>query len=486
MACLRSNKDNHPLRPIVACSGSITYASAKFIADIISPLVGQSEHHIKNSKDLVTKLEDFTLSEDEELVSYDVTALFTCTPVNETINIIEERLHNDVTLPERTDLSVDQIVELLRFLLTTTYFQYDGEFYNQLEGAAMGSPVSPLTANIFMEDFECKTLSSYPNPPRFWGRYVDDTMVIIQRCEIENFTNHINSLHPAIKFTIEREVNGQLPMLDVRVIRETDGTLSFQVYRKPTHTNQYLNFASHHPLQHKLGVIRTLVDRASSIVTKKEEHVKELSNIYRSLAVCGYSKWTMDIANNRNKETRRLRRNNVTTHQVKGSVTIPYLAGVSESLRRLLISYGITTHVKPQNTIRSMLVAPKDKTDKLDKAGAIYGLSCLDCPSSYVGKTARTLRTRLSEHERPTSPVAEHTIREQHHIDWDGVRILDREEDWFRRGVREAIHIRRLGSDLNRDRGRHDLPVVYNKLLALDQNQSISVGQSGQVAIQAE
>ncbi|XP_072037110.1 uncharacterized protein [Amphiura filiformis] len=157
-------KPNHPLRLIVACSGSITYASAKFIADIIFPLVGLTEHHIKNSKDLVTKREDFTISENEELVSYDVTALFTCTPVNETIDIIESRLKNDPTLGNRTCLSVDQIIELLRFQLTTTYFQYGGEFYNQLEGAAMGSPVSPLTANIFMEDFEIKALSSYPNP----------------------------------------------------------------------------------------------------------------------------------------------------------------------------------------------------------------------------------------------------------------------------------------------------------------------------------
>ena len=96
---------------------------------------------------------------------------------------------------------MDQIVELLRFLLTTTYFQYGGEFYNQVEGAAMGSPVSPLTANIFMEEFERKALSAYPNPPRFWGRYVDDIMAVIKKSEIENFTNHINTLHPAIKFT---------------------------------------------------------------------------------------------------------------------------------------------------------------------------------------------------------------------------------------------------------------------------------------------
>ena len=77
-----------------------------------------------------------------------------------------------------------------------------------------------------------------------------------------------------------------------------------------------------------------------------------------------------------------------------------------------------------------------------------------------LGETARTLRPRLSEHERPTSPDAEHTIKEHDQIGWDGVRILDREEDWYRRGGREAINIRRSGSDLNRDRGRHDLPVV--------------------------
>ena len=71
---------------------------------------------------------------------------------------------------------------------------------------------------------------------------------------------------------------------------------------------------------------------------------------------------------------------------------------------------------------------------------AIYGHICLDCPSSYLGATEKTLRTRLNEHERPTSPVAEHTIKEHHQIDWDGVRILDREEDWYRIGVREFTY----------------------------------------------
>ena len=104
------------------------FASAKFIADIISPWVGQSENHIMNSKDLVTKLQDFTLSDDEELVSYMMSLYFSHVHLwmKRSTYKLRERLQNDSTLPERTDLSVDQIVELLRFLLTTTYVQFDG------------------------------------------------------------------------------------------------------------------------------------------------------------------------------------------------------------------------------------------------------------------------------------------------------------------------------------------------------------------------
>ncbi|XP_072033335.1 uncharacterized protein [Amphiura filiformis] len=301
-------------------------------------------------------------------------------------------------------------------------------------------------------------------------------MVIIKKSAIESFTDHLNTCHPSIKFTMERESNGQLPMLDVMVKREENGSLSFQIYRKPTHTNQYLNFASHHPLQHKLGVVRTLVDRASSIVTKEEDLDHELNSIHKSLAVCGYDKWTLDTATNKTNAKRHVR-NSDSEQQVKGWVTIPYLAGVSESLRRVLRSHGIVTHIKPQNTIRSLLVAPKDKTDKLDKSGAVYGLKCLDCSSSYVGESARPLRTRISEHERPTSPVGEHITKDHHSIDWDGVRILDREEDWFRRGVRESDPNKENWQRPQQRPGRHDLPVVYNKILSLDQNQSISGSQ---------
>ena len=100
--------------------------------------------------------------------------------------------------------------------------------------------MSPITANLIMEDFETKALASYPNSPSFWGRYVDDTLVIIKSKQTDSFTTHINSQHPAIKFTIEKEVDNKIPVLGVLIVCDDTGQLiSFQVYRKPTHPEQY-------------------------------------------------------------------------------------------------------------------------------------------------------------------------------------------------------------------------------------------------------
>ncbi|KAI8483456.1 hypothetical protein Bbelb_387880 [Branchiostoma belcheri] len=454
------HKVGAPLRPIISCIGSISYHVAKFVADIISPLVGKNQYHIKNSKHFVNKISELTIGDDEEMVSYDVTALFTSTPIHEAIDVIEERLKNDETLSERTNLGVTQVVELLRFCLTTTYFVFSGTYYKQVEGAAMGSPVSPIVANLFMEHFEEVAISTAPNPPKFWGRYVDDTFVIQKKDRIEEFTAHINQVNSAIKFTVEREKEGKLPMLDTLIHRRPDGSLYATIYRKPTHTDLYLNFSSHHPLQHKIGVVRTLTDRANVIVTEESDKTLEIEHIQNALSVCGYPEWMFQAC-----KTKRCKRPNRTppdqTRVVRrGTVSIPYIKGISETLMRLYRSKGIQCQFRPVNTIRRNLVAPKDKIKTLDRSGTVYHIPCADCPATYVGESERPLRARLQEHKRPScvsSPVVEHVARKKHNIDWDRVKVLDQDSDWFARGVREAIQIRRQCSTLNKDRGRHYL-----------------------------
>ncbi|KAI8500874.1 hypothetical protein Bbelb_216920 [Branchiostoma belcheri] len=137
---------------------------------------------------------------------------------------------------------------------------------------------------------------------------------------------------------------------------------------------------------------------------------------------------------------------------------------------------GISTSFKPTNTLKQLLVAPKDKTPKEEKCSVVYCIPCQGttrqgtCEESYIGETERSLRTRFLEHKRPSSlssEVSQHIHIESpgHTVSLDKVRILDTEQDYFLRGIKEAIYIRTLQPLLNRDGGRYKLPGTFDQLL---------------------
>ena len=247
------HKPDTPLRPIVSSCGSVTYGVAKELAKILKPLVGKSPHHITNIQDFVEQAKHIKLEPGEGLSSYDVYALFTSVPKDPGLNIIKDLLDKDNTLKERTVMEVGDIILLLEFCLKNTYFSFQGQFYEQVEGAAMGSPFSPIVANLYMEYLEQKALSTAPHPPSSGAGMVYDTFVIHKEANKQGFLQHINSVDLAIRFTVEdNKEDGSIPFLDTIVKPEVDGSLSITVYRKPTHTDQYLQWDSHHHLSAKI------------------------------------------------------------------------------------------------------------------------------------------------------------------------------------------------------------------------------------------
>ena len=97
-------------------------------------------------------------------MSCDVKALFTSVPIQPAINIIKKHLEEDKELHLRTSMTVNHISCLLEFCLRNTYFTFHGRFYEQVEGAAMGLTISPIVANLFMENLEIKALTTSPHP----------------------------------------------------------------------------------------------------------------------------------------------------------------------------------------------------------------------------------------------------------------------------------------------------------------------------------
>ncbi|XP_071491792.1 uncharacterized protein [Diadema antillarum] len=190
------------------------------------------------------------VSNSDLLVSFDVESLFTSVPLKDACATLLKRLDSDRTLPDRTKLSPTEIHDLLGMYLNATSFRWRDTFYQQTEGAAKGSPLSLIVANLFMENFEETALQTATIRPKVWLRYVDDTFVVWQHGaeEINNFLQHINSQHPTIKFIMEMENQGAIPFLDTKITRAAQGYLSHQVYREHTHTDRYLNYRSyHHP-----------------------------------------------------------------------------------------------------------------------------------------------------------------------------------------------------------------------------------------------
>ena len=147
----------------------------------------------------------------------------------------------------------------------------------------MGSPISPLIANIFMEEFEVKALNSFPNPPSLWHRFVDDTFVINKAEHSQDLLQHINNQDPHIQFTVESTQQGSLPFLDTLVTIEPDNTFSTTVYRKPTHTDQYLHWDSNNHITAKNSVYNTLAHRAKTVSSSQDKMDRELQHIKTAL-----------------------------------------------------------------------------------------------------------------------------------------------------------------------------------------------------------
>ncbi|KFD45032.1 hypothetical protein M513_14091 [Trichuris suis] len=233
------HKPGVPFRPIVSTINSITSELSRYLKKIIKPLTSKEQSFVKNSKTFVNEIRNYNLETDEILVSYDVKELFPSIPISDALDTLYNLLNADTNLLSITKLNPFHIIKLVSFCMQEgNYFLFDNKFYKQSNGVPMGSPLSPVMAEIFMESFERQMFEKVDRQiaPRLFRRYVDDISVIIKDGKEEQFLHFLNSIRPnQIAFTMEKEENKTLPFLDALIIHTNQG-LKTRVYRKPTHT----------------------------------------------------------------------------------------------------------------------------------------------------------------------------------------------------------------------------------------------------------
>ena len=268
--------------------------------------------------------------------------------------------------------------------------------------------------------------------------------------------------------------DGSMPFLDTIVTINDDGSLNTKVYRKPTHTDLYLQWDSHHAIAAKYSVINTLHHRAKAVCSNKLLLKEEEDHLQKVLTENKYPMWALHRVKLKTKSTQtqeQCKKNNTNAKDTSGNkksyMVLPYVKGLSESMKNAGKKHGIQTYFRGGNTIKSLLMTPKDKDHISKKSGIIYRFKCnrVECDDEYIRESSRTFGEKFKEHLNAPSPIYDHYNITGHETSIENFSIVGREDQNLIRAIKEAIYIRVNNPSLNRNIGKYHLPHIWDEVL---------------------
>ena len=326
------------------------------------------------------------------------------------IEIVTDKLfHNNTHFQ---NFNREQFKELLNLTVKHCHFILKGNFYEQIDGVAMGSPLAPVLANVFLSHHETNWLNDCPSQikPLYYRRYVDDSFILFRSPNhILPFLNYINSRHPNIHFTHQVENSDTLPFLDIQIQRFR-GRFSTSVYRKLTFTGLFANFESFIPLVYKKGLVLTLLFRYFNIWSSYAIFHKELENFKKVMPKKknGFPTEFLDSCVRIFLEKifcPPFKTFSVPKHVI--FLTLPFTGQHSLQIRQQLVKLFASAFPQIQLRIAfkptqrlSSLFHFKDQIPFALRSRIVYKFKCQWCQSLYIGETFRYLHTRVSEHLR--------------------------------------------------------------------------------------
>ena len=403
------------------------------------------------------------------MASLDVDSLFTNIPLEETIDIVTNGVYG--TKRKVKGLWKQDFKDLLRISTQGTVFYFDGSYYRQIDGVAMGSPLGPALANAFLCHHEASWLDDCPlsYAPVFYARYVDDIFVLLRSAEhVHQLATYLSSKHTNINFTFEVEENETLPFLDVKVFRDVD-CFTTSIHRKATFSGVFTNYSAFIPIEYKRGLIATLLHRAYMVNSSLSGLHDEITRLKEILKKNGYPENFLDrcILKFFNKvyETKPT----VTTVPKKEvRIILPFLGSSSLSVknslkklyREILPFCSLQIVFKTGNKLSSHFKF-KDSLPGTLRSGVVYQFKCAKCNLSYVGSTWRFWERRLQEHlhisaltGKPLSggqiyAPMQHARTCQYHLKRDDFSIIGSEKNRYLLRLKESIFIYKLRPQLN-------------------------------------
>jgi len=333
---------------------------------------------------------------------------------------------------------------------SSIYFTFNNKIYKQTYGTPMGSPLSPVIADVVMQDLETTCLNRINFQLTFYYRYVDDIVMATPSDKIDLIFETFNDYHDRLKFTIECEEGRSLSFLDL-LLTISDNTIYIDWFHKKTFSGRFLSFYSSHPLCHKIGMIYGLINRAF-LLSHSKFHQKNIEFVIDLLLENGYplslifkkiySRLKTLIYNNNKNSTssNNLDKNKNSSEDTSRKIIVfPYINKLSESIATTIDKSKCIIGYRVLNSLGKFIKVHKDTNELLNNNNVVYKISCKDCNASYVGQTKRQVKIRIKEHRNNSkllsskpSVITEHILEYSHSFDWDNIKILDTEPNYYK------------------------------------------------------
>ena len=429
---VKVHKPGHPLRPVVSMIGTPEYELAKFLDTFIKPNI-PNDFMLSSTSEFIDKLKFSSVQGHESMVSFDVCSLFTNVPLLETINIVVDRVYgkDSVIKPPFKKLFFKKML----IMCSSGLFMYNDEWYEQIDGVAMGSPLASSLANMFLAHIEHTLLMKKhtlpPNFPKLSLRYVDDIFCLFEcKDHHEQFLHILNSLHPSLQFTVEVATTS-LPFLDVRV-KIDDNNLETSVYRKSTHTGVFLNYQAIAPTAWKRGLIWCLLHRAKMICSSLSLFWEEVDVLRHMFTRNGYTHSFFDLVCDKFMQPKPLADNSILSEPEAAEAIpfclfkVPYYgksSGMFAKTFKQLVEDNFKVDLRvifTTNKVGSSF-SLKSRSPSTLWSNVVYCFTCAATAHlTYIGYTSRHLSTRAEEHTDLTKNTKSHV--RSHILSCDGCK----------------------------------------------------------------
>ena len=469
------HKAHIPMRPVLSMPGSAYYKIGKYLSKFLAKV---PECTINTSTEGINEsIKHVSLKKDEQLVSFDVTSLYTNVPVEESIKHCTNLLFKKFSsLP----IDKDTFSELARLSSCDVVMSTHDGYYTQTDGLAMGSPLAPYLANGWLSQYDDTIAASLdPVPPvedpvedlqiveapvqqvqnKLYHRYVDDILMSISVNTIDQKLALINNLHKSLGFTIERESEGKIPFLDMLIINQ-EGILSSTWYSKDSATGLMMNYHALAPVKYKKSIVSGLVYRIYRSCSSWKNIDESLQKARLMLNANQYppsfyepiiqKTITRLVSRIDDSEKDESKKPFLVFLQYRGKCSEEFSKDIQDICMKPDSAFQLEVKVIfTLKKLKSVLPPLKEPVSKMLKSGVVYHIKCPGCETCYVGQTARHLLYRFREHVKNPGPLRDHFSTCGEVLLEENISILTGASDDERLMLFEALFIKELAPGLN-------------------------------------